>query len=53
VQVLGVVFPARARAAGPDEKPELWETMLREWPHYAEYPERTEREIPVVLLERR
>ena len=53
VQVLDDVFPARARTATADERPQLWETMLREWPHYAEYQERTDREIPVVLLQRR
>jgi len=53
VQVLDDVFPARARTATPDEKPQLWDSMLREWPHYAEYQEQTDREIPVVLLQRR
>ena len=53
VQVLDDVFPARARTATPEEKPQLWESMLREWPHYASYQEQTDREIPVVLLQRR
>jgi len=53
VQVLDDVFPARARTATPDEKPQLWDSMLREWSHYAEYQEQTDREIPVVLLQRR
>ena len=53
VQVLDDVFPARARTATPDERPRLWESMLREWPHYADYQEKTDREIPVVLLQRR
>ena len=53
VQVLDEVFPARARTASADEKPRLWETMVGEWPPYADYQERTDREIPVVLLQRR
>ena len=53
VQVLDDVFPARARTATPDEKPELWEQMVGHWPDYDAYQERTGREIPVVLLERR
>src|SRR5690349_21638918 len=53
VQVLDDVFPARARTATPDEKPQLWESMIREWPHYAEYQEQTDRMMPVVLLQRR
>jgi deazaflavin-dependent oxidoreductase (nitroreductase family) len=53
VQVRDDVFPARARTASADEKPELWEQMVGEWPAYDDYQERTEREIPVVLLQRR
>src|SRR3954464_9830410 len=34
VQVLGDVFPAKARRAGPDEKPALWATMTEVWPDY-------------------
>ncbi|HVY96174.1 MAG TPA: nitroreductase family deazaflavin-dependent oxidoreductase [Solirubrobacterales bacterium] len=52
VQVLGDRFKARARTAGPDEKPALWEKMVAEWPSYDEYQEKTEREIPVVVLDR-
>ena len=53
VQVLDEVFPARARTATDDEKPALWEQMTAEWPDYDAYHERTDREIPVVVLERR
>jgi deazaflavin-dependent oxidoreductase (nitroreductase family) len=53
VQVLDEVFPARARDATPDEKPQLWEQMVGEWPDYEDYQRRTDREIPVVLLQRR
>ncbi len=53
VQVLDDVFPARARDATPEEKPELWERMVGEWRHYADYQRRTDREIPVVVLQRR
>jgi deazaflavin-dependent oxidoreductase (nitroreductase family) len=52
VQVKGDRFRARARTAGLDEKPALWRTMVGEWPDYDAYQERTEREIPVVVLER-
>ncbi len=52
VQVLGDRFSARARPAGPDEKPELWSTMSEIWPPYDEYQRKTSREIPVVVLER-
>jgi deazaflavin-dependent oxidoreductase (nitroreductase family) len=52
VQVKADVFKARARVATPEEKPELWRTMVGIWPHYDEYQASTEREIPVVVLER-
>jgi deazaflavin-dependent oxidoreductase (nitroreductase family) len=52
VQVLADKFNARARTATAEEKPELWRTMAAEWPPYDEYQQKTEREIPVVVLER-
>jgi deazaflavin-dependent oxidoreductase (nitroreductase family) len=52
VQVMGDRFNARARDATPEEKREMWDEMVRQWPHYDEYQERTDREIPVVVLER-
>ena len=53
VQVKGERFPARARLAGPAEKPALWRLMTDQWPDYDRYQQRTRREIPVVVLERR
>jgi deazaflavin-dependent oxidoreductase (nitroreductase family) len=52
VQVKGNRFSARARTANADEKPEMWRTMAAEWPAYDDYQRSTEREIPVVVLER-
>lgn len=52
VQVRADRFAARARTATPEEKPELWKTMTAEWPAYDEYQSKTDREIPVVVLER-
>ena len=52
VQVRGDRFPARARTATAEEKPELWRTMAGIWPAYDEYQGKTDREIPVVVLER-
>jgi deazaflavin-dependent oxidoreductase (nitroreductase family) len=51
VQIKGDRFKARARTAGADEKPGIWATMVAEWPSYDEYQARTEREIPVVVLD--
>ncbi|MGP4098514.1 nitroreductase family deazaflavin-dependent oxidoreductase [Nonomuraea sp. KM90] len=52
VQVKGDKFKARARTAGPEEKPEMWRVMAATWPDYDEYQRKTDREIPVVVLER-
>lgn len=52
VQVKGDRFRAHARVAAPDEKPKLWEKMVSTWPAYDDYQKQTDREIPVVVLER-
>ena len=52
VQVRGDRFTARARDATPEEKPEMWKTMTEQWPDYDEYQKTTDREIPVVIIER-
>ncbi|WP_285778729.1 nitroreductase family deazaflavin-dependent oxidoreductase [Microtetraspora sp. NBRC 13810] len=52
VQVKADRFRARARTATPEEKPEMWRTMTAAWPAYDEYQTKTDREIPVVVLER-
>jgi deazaflavin-dependent oxidoreductase (nitroreductase family) len=52
VQVMADRFKARARTASAEEKPALWKKMVAEWPSYDEYQRKTDREIPVVLLER-
>ncbi len=51
VQVGARRFRARARTAQGDERSALWKQMLVVWPAYAEYQQRTKREIPVVVLE--
>jgi proline iminopeptidase len=53
VQVKGDVIPVRARTAEGDERSQLWDLMLEHWPEYTGYQANTEREIPVVVLERR
>ena len=52
LQVKGQVFPARAYTASGDEREQLWRLAARQWPPYDEYQTRTDREIPVVVLER-
>ena len=52
VQVGAERFTARARTAAGDERTALWDQMAGIWPPYNEYQTKTEREIPVVVLER-
>ena len=52
VQVLGDRFRARARTATDEEKPEMWREMVGHWPPYDDYQRKTDRQIPVVVLER-
>jgi deazaflavin-dependent oxidoreductase (nitroreductase family) len=43
----------RARTASADEKARLWPRLTAMYPPYATYQSRTDREIPVVILEPR
>ena len=52
VQIKGEKFRARARDAKGEERERLWTMMNGIWPHYDEYQTKTNREIPVVVLER-
>ena len=52
VQVAAEKFRATARIASAEEKAELWAVMTGIWPRYEEYQQNTEREIPVVVLQR-
>ncbi len=52
VQVKDDKFTARARTASPEEKPELWKQMAAAWPDYDDYQKKTDRDIPVVVLQR-
>jgi deazaflavin-dependent oxidoreductase (nitroreductase family) len=41
-----------ARQASGDERAQWWERAVAVWPDYAEYQTKTDREIPVFVLER-
>jgi len=51
VQVGTKKLKAKARTATGDERSRLWEIALKFWPPYADYQQKTEREIPVVVLD--
>ena len=52
LQVRGDRFAAVARTASPEEKARLWPIMTAVWPSYDDYQAHTDRDIPVVIVER-
>jgi deazaflavin-dependent oxidoreductase (nitroreductase family) len=52
VQVKAERFRARAHTAEGEERERLWNAMSEVWPDYDDYQTKTDREIPVVVLER-
>ena len=52
LQVGAEKFRGMARTATAEERPRLWQVMTGVFPTYARYQEGTEREIPVVVVER-
>jgi proline iminopeptidase len=52
IQIMGDRWRVRACDAEGEERERLWQLMAQIWPHYDEYATRTDREIPVVVLER-
>lgn len=52
MQIKGEKFDGVARVAEGAEREELWAASLEQWPNYDVYQSRTERRIPVVVVER-
>ena len=52
VEVPGETFAARARVATGDERERLWRAQADLMPTFDEYQTKTDRQIPVVVLER-
>jgi deazaflavin-dependent oxidoreductase (nitroreductase family) len=48
----GETFRARATVATGAERDRLWEHHVAEHPEFGEYPKKTERVIPMILLDR-
>jgi F420H(2)-dependent quinone reductase len=53
VQVGTRKIPVKARVATSEERKRLWPRVVRLYGGYADYQKRTEREIPLVILEPR
>jgi deazaflavin-dependent oxidoreductase (nitroreductase family) len=51
VQVGPTRFSARARTAEGEEREQLWRVMAGIWPNFEVYRTRTDRRIPVVVLD--
>jgi deazaflavin-dependent oxidoreductase (nitroreductase family) len=51
IQVGSKKTRARARTAAGEERARLWEKALEFWPPYSDYQKKTERQIPVVVLD--
>jgi deazaflavin-dependent oxidoreductase (nitroreductase family) len=50
IQVWAQLIPVAARTATPEEKQRLWPIMTKAWPAYDSYQQKTERDIPLVIL---
>jgi deazaflavin-dependent oxidoreductase (nitroreductase family) len=53
IQVKDERIPVRASVAEGEERERLWKAMAEVWPDYESYQEKTDRQIPVVILSRR
>jgi len=53
IQVGDEVIPVQATVAEGQERERLWRLMAEVWPDYDAYAQRTDRDIPVVVLSRR
>ena len=53
VEVGTETLDVTARILDPEERQPLWEEQKRRYPGFADYESKTDRVIPVVLLERR
>jgi deazaflavin-dependent oxidoreductase (nitroreductase family) len=53
IEVQADTVPVVASVAEGDERARLWAEMNEVWPDYDAYQAKTDREIPVVVLERR
>ena len=53
VEVGTDTIPVRARVAAGEERERIWEQQKRDYPTFAEYEQKANREIPVIVFEPR
>ncbi|MFF4443961.1 nitroreductase family deazaflavin-dependent oxidoreductase [Streptomyces sp. NPDC001502] len=51
IQVGPKIMQGTARTATPEERAAYWPVMVGHWPAYDEYQTKTDREIPIVVIE--
>jgi F420H(2)-dependent quinone reductase len=51
VEVGGKTRRVSVRIAAQDERDELWPRVVEIWPDYAQYQKRTDRQIPLIVLQ--
>ena len=52
VEVGAETYAVKARVAEGDERERIWSTQKERYPGFADYEQKTSREIPVIVLER-
>jgi deazaflavin-dependent oxidoreductase (nitroreductase family) len=52
IEIGSETFPVRARVANGEERERIWSVQKERVPGFADYEQRTARQIPVVVLER-
>ncbi|HEX4224986.1 MAG TPA: nitroreductase family deazaflavin-dependent oxidoreductase [Pseudonocardiaceae bacterium] len=52
IQIKDEILDVTARTATEEEKPRLWKIMADIWPAYDDYQTKTDRAIPIVILDR-
>jgi deazaflavin-dependent oxidoreductase (nitroreductase family) len=52
IEIGSETFPVRARVADGEERERIWSVQKERVPGFADYEQRTARQIPVVVLER-
>lgn len=50
VQVMRTTVRVRAELASPEERTRYWQELVAMYPYFPEYQERTQREIPIIVL---
>jgi deazaflavin-dependent oxidoreductase (nitroreductase family) len=51
VEIRGTQYPVQAREAIGEERSQIWQALIAKAPSYDDYKQKTDRQIPVVILE--